>query len=198
MISALSMPCRYTEVMPRLVWPSWRWMTISGTPSRHLDGVGMAQLMRRKAPPHTGPARHLAQLRACRGGRPGPSAGRIVDHVEQRPDRQVDADLQPRRDLFPGPVVHADLAAPAALAAPHQQRPAARVEVGLGERERLVDAQAGAPEHDDQAAQSAAMDAVAGGAHDGHDLLDGRWVCGVADPLVARRPTGVELRQRGG
>jgi hypothetical protein len=38
-----------------------------------------------------------------------------------------------------GPVVHADLAAPAALAAPHQQRTAARVEVGLGQRERLVD-----------------------------------------------------------
>jgi hypothetical protein len=24
-------------VMPRLVWPSWRWMTISGTPSRAIS-----------------------------------------------------------------------------------------------------------------------------------------------------------------
>jgi hypothetical protein len=32
-----------------------------------------------------------------------------------------------------------------------------------------MDAQAGAPEHDDQPAQPAAMDAVAGGAHDGDD-----------------------------
>jgi hypothetical protein len=30
MISALSMPC--IEVMPRLLWPSWRWITTSGTP----------------------------------------------------------------------------------------------------------------------------------------------------------------------
>jgi hypothetical protein len=99
---------------------------------------------------------------------------------------------------LPGPVVHADLAAAAALAAPHQQRAAARIQVGLGERERLVDAQAGAPEHDDQAAQAAAVDAVAGVAHHGDDLLDRRRVRGVAHPLVARRPAGVELRQRGG
>jgi hypothetical protein len=109
----------------------------------------------------------------------------------------LDARLQPRRELFPGPVVHADLAAAAALAAAHKQRSAARVEVGLGERERLVDAQPGAPEHDDQPAQPPAVHAVAGAAHDCDDLLDRRWVCGVADPLVARRPAGVEVRQRG-
>jgi hypothetical protein len=33
MISAWSMPCRYIDVMPTLLWPSWRWMTISGTAS---------------------------------------------------------------------------------------------------------------------------------------------------------------------
>jgi hypothetical protein len=92
--------------------------------------------------------------------------------MTQNSDRQLDARLEPGRELFPGPVVHADLAAPAALAAADEQRSAARVEVGLGERERLVDAQAGAPEHDDQAAQPAAVDAVAGTAHDGDDLLD--------------------------
>ena len=114
------------------------------------------------------------------------------------PDRQLDPHVQPGRELLPGPVVHADLAAAAALAAPHQQRAAARVKVGLGERERLADPQAGAPQHHDQAAQAAAVDAVAGAAHDGHDLLDRGWVGGVAHPLVARRPAGVELRQRGG
>ena len=76
--------------------------------------------------------------------------------------------------------------------------PRRAVQVGLGERERLADAQAGAPQHDDQPAQPAAVDAVAGVAHDGDDLLDRRWVRGVADPLVARRPAGVEVRQRGG
>ena len=50
----------------------------------------------------------------------------------------------------------------------------------------------------DQPAQAAAVHAVAGTAHDGDDLLDRRWVCGIADPLVARRPAGMEVRQRGG
>jgi hypothetical protein len=54
-----------------------------------------------------------------------------------------------------------------------------------------------APEHDDQPAQSAAVQAVAGASHDGDDLLDCRWVGGVAQPLVARRPAGMEVRQRG-
>jgi hypothetical protein len=60
-----------------------------------------------------------------------------------------------------------------------------------------VDAQPGTPQHDDQPAQPAPVHAVAGGAHDGDDLLDGWWVGGVADPLVARRPAGMEVRQRG-
>jgi hypothetical protein len=50
-------------------------------------------------------------------------------------------------------VVHAELAAAAALAAAYARRAAARVEVGLAECERFVDAQTGAPEHDDQRAQ---------------------------------------------
>jgi hypothetical protein len=61
-----------------------------------------------------------------------------------------------------------------------------------------VDAQPGAPQHDDQAAQPAAVDAVAGAAHDGHDLLDRGRIGRVAHPLVAQRAAGMELRQRGG
>jgi hypothetical protein len=61
-----------------------------------------------------------------------------------------------------------------------------------------MDAQAGPPQHHDQAAQPAAVDGVAGAAHDRDDLLDRRRVGGVAGSLVARRPAGVELRQRGG
>jgi hypothetical protein len=45
------------------------------------------------------------------------------------------------------------VSAAAILAAPYEQRTAARVEVGLGERERLADPQACAPQHHDQAAQ---------------------------------------------
>ena len=99
---------------------------------------------------------------------------------------------------LPGPVVHADLAAAAALAAPHQQRAAARIQVGLGERERLADAQAGSPEDDDPATQPTTVDTVAGAAHHRNDLLDRRRVGRVAHPLIARRTAGMELRQGGG
>src|SRR5215207_8094592 len=136
--------------MLRLVWPSWRWMTISGTPfARHLDGVGVAELVRCEASPHAGLAGDAAQLGARGGRRPWASPRGAVDHAEQRSDGQLDARLEPRRELLPRPVVHPDLAAAAALAAPHEQRTAARVKVALGERERLVDAQPGAPQHDD-------------------------------------------------
>jgi hypothetical protein len=100
--------------------------------------------------------------------------------------------------LLPGPVVHADFAAAASLAAAHQHGAAARVEIGLGERERFADPQPGAPQQDDQAAQALPVDRLAGGAHDGDDLLHGGWVVRVAHSLVTGRATGVEARQRGG
>jgi hypothetical protein len=146
-------------------------MTISGTPSPgHLDGMRVPQLVRREAPTHPGLAGDAAQFRAGGAGGPRPSAGRTGDDAEQWADRQLDAHVQPGRELLPGPVVHPHLAAPAALAAPHQQRPAPRIEVGLGERERLADPQASAPEHDDQPAQPEAVDAVTSVAHHADDL----------------------------
>src|SRR5919108_2113010 len=142
------------DVIPRLVCPSWRWMTISGTPSRAISTAcawrSWCGANRRRTPAWR--AMRRSSVRAAAGA-PGPPARRAVDDAEQRPDGQLDARLEPGRELLPGPVVHADLAAAAALAAPHQQRPAARVQVGLCQRERLADPQAGAPEHDDQTAQ---------------------------------------------
>ena len=76
------------------------------------------------------------------------------------PDRQLDADVQPLLQLLPGPAVHADLAAATALPAADEDRAAAGVEVSLGERERFVDAQPGAPEHDDHSAHPQAMGLV--------------------------------------
>ena len=64
-------------------------------------------------------------------------------------------------------------AAAAALAATDQHGAAAPIEIRFGERERLLDAHPGPPEDHDHAAQAAAVHAVAGGAHDGDDLLDG-------------------------
>jgi hypothetical protein len=70
------------------------------------------------------------------------------------------------------------------------------IEIALGERERLLDAQTRSPHAHDQPAQPAAVRAVAGGAHDGDDLLDLGRVSGVAQTLVSRRVTCVESRQR--
>ena len=55
--------------MPRLAWPSWRWMTIEWHAFvGHLDGVGVAQLVRREPPPNPGVGGELAELRADGGG----------------------------------------------------------------------------------------------------------------------------------
>jgi hypothetical protein len=58
-----------------------------------------------------------------------------------------------------------------------------------------VDAQTGAPEHDDQRAQPLPVAALAGGAHDRDDLLHLRWVGRVPAAFVARRATGMEARR---
>jgi hypothetical protein len=60
----------------------------------------------------------------------------------------------PGRKLVPTPVVHADLAPHTALAVNEDQTTVA-VKVALGESECLVDAQPGAPQHDDQGTQTA-------------------------------------------
>ena len=72
------------------------------------------------------------------------------------------------------------------------------IEVGFGEGQGLVDAGAGSPQDHDQSAEPAAVRAVAGGAHDGDDLLDLGRVGGVALALVAWRAAGVKPRHRCG
>jgi SNARE associated Golgi protein len=61
----------------------------------------------------------------------------------------------------------------------------------LGQRERLPDPQPGPPQHDDHRAQPEPVAVLAGVAHHGDDLIDRRWVGGVANALVARRAPGV-------
>jgi hypothetical protein len=73
-----------------------------------------------------------------------------------------------------------------------QNRAAAPVKVGLGQRERLVDPQPGAPQHHDQRADATAVAIVAGVAHHGHDLIDGRRVSRVALALVPWRDPGTK------
>ena len=83
----------------------------------HLDGVGVAELVRCEASPNAGERRGVAQLLSGRALRPGAPSGSSGEDAEQRADRQLDANVQPLLQLLPGSVVHADLAAAAALAA---------------------------------------------------------------------------------
>jgi hypothetical protein len=103
-----------------------------------LDGMRVPELVRREAPTDACRDGGPAQLRS--GGRTGPvPASRwSVDNAEQRTDRKLDSQLEPRAKLFPGPFVHADLAPSSALAAADEQRAAAVIEIGFGEAEGFL------------------------------------------------------------
>src|SRR5512133_1086801 len=139
-------------VVPRLAWPSWRWITLSATPSRASSMAwawrSWCGAKRRRMPAWAASRRNSTRTFAPDHGRPrvGPSM------TQQRPYRQLDAGGEPRSQLLPTPGVHPDLAAPAALAVAHHQRPARGVQVALAERERFLNAQPAAPQHDDQRA----------------------------------------------
>jgi hypothetical protein len=156
--------------------------------------VGVAQLMRREPPAHARLGGEPRQFGPHPGARPEAAAGRAVDDAEQRSGRQLDARGEPGLQLLPAPGVHADLAPTAALAAAHEQRTSPRVEVALAQRERLLDAQPAAPEHDDQRPKAGAVAIVGGLAHHGDDLLHARRVSRIQLPLVPRRATGVIAR----
>jgi hypothetical protein len=61
-----------------------------------------------------------------------------------------------------------------------------------------VDAEPGPPKGDDERAQTTVVRTIAGRPHDGDDLLDGRRIGRVAQPLVVRRTPGAEAGQRRG
>jgi hypothetical protein len=106
MISALSMPSKYTDVIPRCASPSCRWMTFNGYAlSGHLDRVRVTQPMGRDAPPHTGTCRGTSQLLAsvARSQRTGARAP--VDDAEPRADRKFEPQRQPWTELLPAPLV---------------------------------------------------------------------------------------------
>jgi hypothetical protein len=84
------------------------------------------------------------------------------------------------------------------LAPTHEQRAAPVIEIAFGERQRFLDTQPGAPKDHDQATQASPMRVVPVRAHDGDDLLDLRWIGGIAETLVPRRSAGVEAGHRRG
>jgi hypothetical protein len=109
--------------------------------------VRVPQLVRREAPPDTGRDRRPAKVGSGGGAGPVVTARRARENAEERPDGKFDSRLEPRLELGPSPCAHADLATASALAATNQHCAATLIEIGLGERERLLDAQPGAPEN---------------------------------------------------
>jgi len=151
---------------------------------------------RREATPHTGPGGAPAQRGADGRGIPRAPARAPVDDAEQRTDRHPLACPQPWLELLKAPVIHADLAAAAALAAAHQHRAASRAEVELTEIERFLDAQPGPPEHRDQPARSVAVQPVAAAAHDRDDLLGAPRV-GRVPAALAAEPASCQVARHG-
>ena len=94
---------------------------------------------------------------------------------------------RPGTQLFPTPIIHADLAALTALAVTHEQGSAALVEIALGEFESFRDAQPSTPQNDDEAAHPITVDASAGVAHHSNDFLNPRGIRRVAQTLVTWR-----------
>jgi hypothetical protein len=86
--------------------------------------VRVTELVRHEAAPNSRLRAKAAELDAHARCRPDMAAGRPVDHAEQRPDRQLDAELEPGPQLLEASGVHADLAPRPALAAAHEQRAA--------------------------------------------------------------------------
>jgi hypothetical protein len=66
----------------------------------------------------------------------------------------------------------------------HEDRSAPLVEVVLGERERRLDAQAGAPQDDDHCSHAQAVTIIGRVPHDPHDLLDRGRIRWLAHALV--------------
>src|SRR5215208_2389983 len=126
-------------VVPRLAWPSWRWITLSGTPSRASSTAwawrSWCGANRRRAPAWAASRRNSTRTPALDQDRPrvGPSM------MQNSGPRQLDPCGEPGRQLLPAPGVHADLAPTATLAPTYEQRAPSRVEVALAQSERLLD-----------------------------------------------------------
>ena len=88
----------------------------------HFDGVGVAELAWREASARSGCGGGTSELRTCGRGCPGSALSGAGDHAEQRADGEFEAELEPRLEFLPAPVVHSDLAA----TPPCHARPVAR------------------------------------------------------------------------
>ena len=170
------------------MWPSWRRDDVDRDPlPGELDGVGMAELMRREPSPDPSLAGELAQLRSGGGRRPRPAARDPVDHAEQRTDRRLDPMLQPPSEMLESPLAHPRLAALVPLTVPDPQRPTpARPRRSHTASALLRSAVRRAPDRD-QRPQARTVTVIAGLAHHEDDLFRPQRIRRVAHPLVRRR-----------
>src|SRR3954466_13845389 len=192
MISPLSIPEGRSNAS-KIAVPELALDEMSGTPFvGHLDGVGVPELMGRETPPNAGFRSCPPKVGACGCRRPRPPTRGAVDDAERWADREMEAHVKPRLQMFPGPLIHADLAAAAALPAAHEQRASAPVEVKLGSARAAWKRSPARQSTTMKAGNPTSVAAVAGSAHHGDDLLDGRPIYRVAVSLVSWRATGVE------
>jgi hypothetical protein len=108
-----------------------------------------------------------------------------VDDAQQRTDRKLAADREPRVELLPSPAVHPDLSALTALSTPDQHSSAGAVEVALLEREHFADPQSGPPQQRNQGTKSVTLSALTDRAHYRDDLFDRRRIRRVLLALVS-------------
>jgi hypothetical protein len=80
-----------------------------------------------------------------------------VDYAQHSAVWKLTPDLEPRIELFPGPAVHPDLSALAALSAPDEYGTAGTVQIALLEGERLTDPRACSPVQHDHRPQPLAL-----------------------------------------
>ena len=66
----------------------------------HLNGMGVAKLVWREAPPHSGIGCDAAQVVARSGWGPWPPPGLTIDHTEQRADRHRNSTGEQRSELL--------------------------------------------------------------------------------------------------
>ena len=153
---------------------------------RHLDGVGVPQLVRCEPTSDTSDRSRSPQLLAGSRRLPMTAGGGATDDAQQRAERKVCAELEPGLELIPRPAIHANLSATATLAATNQDSAALLVQIGFGKTECLADPQACAPEQDDQRTEPVTIGTVACRPHHRDDLVDRRRVSRIAKTLVTR------------
>src|SRR5829696_4559981 len=182
--------------MPRLAWPSWRWITFSETPARAISTAwgwrSWCGAKRRLTPAL--PARRRNCVRTEGADHGSPAVGPRRTQRSGPTGSPARSSSQGRSRCQPHSSMPASRRRPPL---PRRTRIAPRpgLEIPLGERQRLRDPQSGPPEHRDQGARANAGRPLAGLAHHRPDLLHAGRVGGITAPLVPGRSARQVFRE---